>query len=237
MTQTVNIEDVKCKLYLKLKDSGWGDRLKTFIHSSDFDKIIIQLLGQVQQGKRFTPPLKQVFSAFEKCKYSDLKVVMIAQDPYPYEMIADGMAFSCSNDNKIQASLRYINKAIQHTVYNDYPLDYKSDLTPWAEQGILLLNNSLTTEIGKIGKHYHIWAPFITFLIDMLNSYNPGLIYVFMGKKAQELMDEVSDNNHKLICSHPASAGYNKEEMWNCNDVFNKTNKLVKDHYNFDIKW
>jgi uracil-DNA glycosylase len=147
------------------------------------------------------------------------------------------MAFSCSNDHKIQASLRYINKAIQHTVYNDVPLDYKSDLTPWAEQGILLLNSSLTTEMNKIGKHYHIWNPFITFLIDMLNAYNPGLIYVFMGKQAQEWMDQVSDNNHKLICSHPASAAYNKEEMWNCNDVFNKTSKLVKDHYGQEIIW
>jgi uracil-DNA glycosylase len=237
MTQTVNIEDVKNKLYIKLKDSGWGDRLKTFIQSSDFDQILAYLLGQVNQGKRFTPPLKQVFSAFEKCKYSDLKVVIVGQDPYPYEKIADGMAFSCSNDGKIQASLRYINKAIQHTVYNDLPLDYKSDLTPWAEQGILLLNASLTTEINKIGKHYHIWTPFITFLLDMLNAYNPGLVYVFMGKKAQEWMDQVSDNNHKLICSHPASAAYINQEMWDCNDVFNKTSKLVKDHYAYDIIW
>jgi len=237
MTQTVNIEDVKNKLYLKLKESGWGDKLKTFIHSSDFDKIITYLVSQVTEGKRFTPPLKQVFTAFEKCKYSDLKVVMIGQDPYPYERVADGMAFSCSNDGKIQASLRYMNKAIQHTVYNDIPLDYKSDLTPWAEQGILLLNSSLTTEMNKIGKHYHIWNPFITFLIDMLNAYNLGLIYVFMGKQAQEWMDQVSDNNHKLVCSHPASAAYNKEEMWNCNDVFNKTSKLVKDHYGQEIIW
>ncbi len=237
MTQTVNIEDVKNKLYDKLKESGWGDKLKTFIQSSDFDKILVYLLDQVNQGKRFTPPLKQVFSAFEKCKYSDLKVIIIGQDPYPYEKVADGMAFSCSNDGKIQASLRYINKAIQHTVYNDLPLDYKSDLTPWAEQGILLLNSSLTTEIGKIGKHYDVWSPFITFLLDMLNAYNPGLVYVFMGKQAQEWIDQVSDNNHKLICSHPASAAYNNLEMWNCNDVFNKVSKLVKDHHAYEIKW
>jgi uracil-DNA glycosylase len=217
MTQTVNIEDVKNKLYLKLKESGWGDKLKTFIQSSDFEKILSYLLNEVNQGRRFTPPLKQVFTAFEKCKYSDLKVVIVGQDPYPYEKVADGMAFSCSNDGKIQASLRYMNKAIQHTVYNDLPLDYKSDLTPWAEQGILLLNSSLTTEIGKIGKHYHIWNPFVTFLIDMLNAYNPGLIYVFMGKQAQEWMDQVSDKN--------------------CNDVFNKTSKLVNDHYGQEIIW
>lgn len=233
----INIEEVKNKLYLKLKDSGWGDKLKTFILSQDFDNILIKLVKEVENGKRFTPPIKQMFSAFEKCKYADLKVVIVGQDPYPYLGVADGMAFSCSNENKPQASLRYILKAVNKTVYPNETYDYNPDLTRWAEQGILLLNTSLTTEIGKIGKHYEIWKPFIAFLIDMLNAYNPGLVYIFMGKKAAELMDDVSNNNHKLFCSHPASAAYINLEEWDCNDVFNKTSKLIKDHYKYDIKW
>jgi len=234
---TIDIEDIKNKLYIKLKDSGWGDKLKTFILSQDFDKILSQLVKQVEQNKRFTPPLKQLFSAFENCNYSDLKVVIVGQDPYPYLGIADGMAFSCSNEMRLQASLKYILKAVHKTVYKGQEYDYCPDLTHWANQGILLLNTSLTTEIGKIGKHYDIWQPFIAFLIDMLNSYNPGLVYVFMGKKAAELADDVSSNNHKLECTHPAFAAYKSLEEWDCNDVFNKTSKLVKDHYNFDIKW
>lgn len=76
----VNIEDVKNKLYLKLKDSGWGDKLKTFILSQDFDDILNKLVKEVEHGKRFTPPIKQMFSAFDKCNYSDLKVVIVGQD-------------------------------------------------------------------------------------------------------------------------------------------------------------
>lgn len=233
----VNIEDVKNKLYLKLKDSGWGDKLKTFILSQDFDDILNKLVKEVENGKRFTPPIKQMFSAFDKCNYSDLKVVIVGQDPYPYLGVADGMAFSCSNENKPQASLRYMLKAVHKTVYLGEEYDHNPDLSHWAEQGILLLNTSLTTEIGKIGKHYDIWQPFIAFLIDILNAFNPGLVYIFMGKKAAELIDDVSNNNHKLVCTHPAFAAYKSLEEWDCNDIFNKTSKLVKDHYNYDIKW
>jgi uracil-DNA glycosylase len=233
----VNIEDVKNKLYLKLKDSGWGDKLKTFILSQDFDDILNKLVKEVENGKRFTPPIKQMFSAFDKCNYSDLKVVIVGQDPYPYLGVADGMAFSCSNENKPQASLRYMLKAVHKTVYLGEEYHSNPDLSHWAEQGILLLNTSLTTEIGKIGKHYDIWQPFIAFLIDILNSFNPGLVYIFMGKKATELIDDVSNNNHKLVCTHPAFAAYKSLEEWDCNDIFNKTSKLVKNHYNYDIKW
>jgi uracil-DNA glycosylase len=233
----VNIEDVKNKLYLKLKNSGWGDKLKTFILSQDFDDILNKLVKEVENGKRFTPPIKQMFSAFDKCNYSDLKVVIVGQDPYPYLGVADGMAFSCSNENKPQASLRYMLQAVHKTVYFGEEYHSNPDLSRWAEQGILLLNTSLTTEIGKIGKHYDIWQPFIAFLIDILNAFNPGLVYIFMGKKAAELIDDVSNNNHKLVCTHPAFAAYKSLEEWDCNDIFNKTSKLVKDHYKFDIKW
>mgnify|MGYP003648314847 CR=1 FL=1 len=77
---TINLEDIKIKLYEKLKPSGWGDKLKTFILSEDFDKILMALLKDAQEGKRFTPQIKQLFRAFEECPYNELKVVMIGQD-------------------------------------------------------------------------------------------------------------------------------------------------------------
>lgn len=78
--ETINIEEVKKKLYENLKPSGWGDKLKSFILSNDFDKIINTLLAEAKQGKRFTPVLKQVFRAFEECPLNELKVVIIGQD-------------------------------------------------------------------------------------------------------------------------------------------------------------
>jgi uracil-DNA glycosylase len=76
----VNLEEVRAKLYERLKESGWGDKLKTFFLSNDFKNILDTLLKERNESKRFTPPLKQVFRAFECCPLKDLKVVMIGQD-------------------------------------------------------------------------------------------------------------------------------------------------------------
>ena len=72
MTKDINIDEIQLKIYQKLKESGWGDKLKTFILSNDFDSILNTLLLEVQQDKRFTPTLKQVFRAFECCHLKDL---------------------------------------------------------------------------------------------------------------------------------------------------------------------
>ena len=80
MVETINIEEIKQKLIDKLEPSGWTTKLRGFIKSSDFEKIIQTLYDQRQQGKRFTPPLKTVFTAFEKCPVKDLRVVLIGQD-------------------------------------------------------------------------------------------------------------------------------------------------------------
>lgn len=77
---SVNLEEIQLKLYDKLKPSGWGDRLRSFIMSTDFENILKQLLKEAQGSNRFTPPLKQVFRAFEECPYNELKVVVMGQD-------------------------------------------------------------------------------------------------------------------------------------------------------------
>lgn len=80
MTEQINLEEVKTKLVERLQPSGWGQKLRGFIQSSDFDKILTELYRLREEGKRFTPPLKQVFKAFEECPYDKLKVVIIGQD-------------------------------------------------------------------------------------------------------------------------------------------------------------
>jgi uracil-DNA glycosylase len=227
------------KLQEMLRPSGWHNLLKGFLVSEDFEKIIHTLQELVKDDKRFTPPLKQVFRAFQECPISELKVVIVGQDPYPQLGVADGIAFSCGNTLKREASLRYIHKAIANTVYAD-KLDFKDmnpDLVTWSNQGILLMNTSLTTEINKIGKHFDIWKAFTQYLIDMLNANGKPLVWVFLGKKAQEYSDLVDDSHIKLYASHPASAAYQKEQMWNCDDVFNQINvSLLKLEYP-QVKW
>ena len=85
-----------------------------------------------------------------------------------------------------------------------------------------MLNIAFTTTIGKVGQHYALWQPFLAFLFDTLMYQNPGLIYVFMGKKAQEWADSIPDNNFKIFTTHPAFAAHTDAERWDSGDLFNK---------------
>jgi uracil-DNA glycosylase len=244
--QTIKLDakDVAEKLYnmIKASDSGWHDLLKGFLVSEDFVKIIKTLEDLVNDDMRFTPPLRMVFRAFTECPFDKLKVVMVGQDPYPQLGVADGIAFSCGNTGKPEASLRYIHRALAKTVYSDDSTKTLStDLSDWSRQGVLMLNTSLTTEVGKIGKHFAIWDPFIKYLIDMLNSKSINakkpIVWAFLGKKAQELEDLLDDSQIVLKASHPASAAYAREKMWDCNDVFNKINSELEGQGSTKITW
>jgi uracil DNA glycosylase len=80
MNQKIDLEDIKQKLFTILEPSGWGQVLKHFIFSGDFDNILSQLVKLSNEGKRFTPTLKQLFKAFIECPYDELKVVVLGQD-------------------------------------------------------------------------------------------------------------------------------------------------------------
>lgn len=243
-TIKIDVKHVADKMYnmLKASDSGWHDLLKGFLVSDDFVTIIKTLEELVNDDVRFTPPLRMVFNAFTKCPLDKLKVVMVGQDPYPQLGVADGIAFSCGNTGKAEASLRYIHRAIAKTVYNtDNTTDLSTDLSTWSNQGILMLNTSLTTEVGKIGKHFAIWDPFVKYLIDMLNSKSINakkpIVWAFLGKKAQELEDLLDDSQVILKASHPASAAYAREKMWDCNDIFNNINSELDTLGSTKITW
>ena len=235
---TVNLEEIKEKLIEKLRPNGWADKLKGFIHSSDFDDLIQKLIDAKENGKRFTPPLKYVFRAFEKCPYNNVRVVIIGQDPYPQLGVADGLAFSCSLTETEQPSLKYIFNAIENTVFPDDPRVQDPDLKRWAEQGVLLLNSALTTEVGKPATQYDIWNPFLVYLLDILNYEQGSIIFILMGKKAHEFEDLLSPHHHIFKIAHPASAAY-AGQVWDCQDVFNKANQVITEMNGpeFTIHW
>ena len=228
------ITDTKQKIINLLAPSGWGNKLRLFIKSSDMDVLLEKLLKESQEGRHFTPTLKDVFSAFVKCPFDDVKAVIIAQDPYPYIHVADGIAFSCSKTGKLQPSLRYIFKEIQKI--NGIPYDEQNpDLTRWAEQGVLCLNSALTCQIDKIESHYDIWKDFMFMVLDALNLHHPHVPYLLMGKTAHGFSPYIS--GPKIKVSHPASAAYAKANEWDSEDCFNKVNNLLLNNNNIPIKW
>lgn len=233
----VDLDKVQHWLYENLKPSGWGDKLKTYLLSQDFRKVLEQLRDESESGQRFTPQIKQLFRAFELCPYNELKVVMMGQDPYPYPGVCDGLAFSCGNTGHVQPSLKYIFKELEDTVYVGKGYTWDPDLSRWAKQGVLLINSALTTTVNQIGTHYMLWRPFHGFLFDMLTAYNPGMIYVFLGKKAQEWAKSIPENNYKIFVTHPAAAAHTRSERWDSDNVFNKVNDILMKTNGFKVTW
>lgn len=240
----VPMKEVQTKLIQKLSQTDWHTALYHFMNDDQFLTILDSLADQVNNGKRFVPKMKDAFNAFAKCKLDNLKVVILGQDPYPFfavngteDTIADGLAFSCSNTMKEQPSLTKLFDAIQTTVYGDEPYDRNCDLSRWAEQGVLLLNSSLTTEYAKPGTHQKIWEPFITFVFDYLYWNKPDLVFILMGKVAQQ-WDEMINTSHSLVINttHPASASYTKQD-WDCNDCFNRANRFLENINKPKIIW
>lgn len=227
----INIPELQEKLYKRLQPSGWGDKLKGFLLSNDFVKILEVLVKDTNEGKHFVPTLKLVFRALEECPYKDTRLIMLGQDPYPSAVgIADGLAFSCSLTQKAQPSLQYMSDEIKRTVYPNQPYALDVNLLRWAHQGILLLNTALTVTLRHPGTHYLLWRPFLVYLIDTI-IWNPEMehtVWVFMGNKAKEYSDTVPDNFHKLETVHPAAAAHARAEMWDSQDLFNKINQKIK---------
>jgi len=221
----INIADIQEKMLDKLKAAGWGDIFSSMINSEEFHKLIYKLKTEAEEERRFTPKLKDLFRAFEECPYDKLKVIFIGQDPYPQLGVADGIAFSCSFNDKPQPSLRYIFKALeeQYTHIRHEDLLYNPcDLKRWANQGVLMLNTAFTVQIGKIGSHYDLWKPFTHHILQSINREFKDLQVVLLGKKAEEWQLRLDKQIiHKV--AHPASAAY-KGGKWDSQNVFRNIN-------------
>lgn len=237
MISSVNLQDVKQKLYKKLEISGWDDKLRSFLLGSEMDKILDTLLKEAMDSKRFTPPMKHIFRAFEECPYDKVNVVIIGQDPYPQIETADGLAFSCSIKDKPEVSLQHIFKAIKESVPEEYQdPNPTNNLDRWTKQGVLLLNSAFTCTIGKPGTHYLLWRPFLINVIDSMMWSKPDVVYVFLGKKAQDYMDLIPDTGCKIAVEHPAAAAY-KGSIWDHGNMFNKINECLELQGKTKIIW
>tara|TARA_R110002167_G_scaffold186586_3_gene387686 strand:+ start:149 stop:862 length:714 start_codon:yes stop_codon:yes gene_type:complete len=232
----INIADIQEKMSLKLIDAGWGSVFSSMINSEGFHKLLYKLKTEAENDRRFTPKLKDLFRAFEECPYDKLKVIFISQDPYPQLGVADGISFSCSNNDKPQPSLRYIFSELekQFPAFRTNDLLYDPlDLKRWSNQGVLMLNTAFTVQIGKIGSHYDLWKPFTHHILQHINREFKDLQVVLLGKKAEEWQLRLDKQTiHKV--SHPASAAY-KGGKWNSEDVFKKINNSLE--YQDKIIW
>lgn len=185
------------------------------------------------------PIKKNVFRAFKECPLDNLRVVMVGQDPYPQAGYATGLLFANpENTNPVSPSLKLVMDRIYKDFYLSNPQDFHFDITmkSWANQGILLLNSSLTVKAGIPGSHSKFWFPFMREFLYNLSISNCGLIYLLFGNEAQLLQPYINPkSSHILTYKHPAYFARIGSEM-KC-DGFIKINHLLTQMNNQTIKF
>ncbi len=220
----------------------WALSMKPFIESKEFDEIYRVLKEESKKGKIICPDSSNTFRAFSECPKEKLKCVMVLMDPYPWikdgVMAADGIPMSCSNTEVLQPSLEIFYDGIEEDLYDGLNLnsDRNPDLRYLCNQGVLMLNTSLTTEKNVVGAHRDLWIPLHEYLFKNILNSHTGIPIILMGKQAKSFKYLVGPNHHLLECDHPAAASWTGKP-WKHNNVFSKANKILLENNNQSIIW
>lgn len=214
----------------------WGTPLSKFIESVEMDKILSFIRTEKAQGKRIVPRADRVFTALNLCPPDKIKVIMGLQDPYN-SIEPDGLAMSCSlTTGPVQPSLAQVQREIRRTV-KDYNTEQPRDLSYLAEQGILLINASLTVQWKEPNSHKGLWDKFIDEVFhEVVNKTPHPIVYILLGKEAEKFTRYARLGDYLLHASHPASAAYSGG-AWDCNGVFTTCNFYLEQNELTSIKW
>lgn len=219
----------------------WLDVLDQFIESREFDRIIDFIKKEKAHGNKIVPRTDRIFTALNKCAPDKIKVVMGLQDPYN-SIEPDGLAMSCSLTGKLQPSLKEVYREIRRTVFlngeTTCAWDNLPSLEKWAEQGVFLINASLTVRWKEPNSHKGLWTRFIDEVFhEGVNKSPHPIVYILLGKEAQEQFSKYARlGDIILTASHPASVAYSGG-IWDCQDVFKRANRYLEMLELEPIKW
>ncbi len=170
-----------------------------------FQNILHQISRQRASGVEIYPPHGQIFNAFRYTELADIRVVIIGQDPYHEPGQAHGLCFSVPEGCRLPPSLENIFRELKYE-YPDYVIPKSGDLSPWARQGVFLLNATLTVERGKANSHSNLgWQTFTDEVIRVISQNVSGVVYLLWGNFARKKCQFV-DSEHNLIltAAHPS---------------------------------
>jgi len=193
-------------------EPSWKEALKNEFSQAYFQQIPLHLKTEKSQGKTIFPPGSLIFNAFNTTPIDKVKVVVLGQDPYHGYGQAHGLCFSVQNGVPPPPSLINIFKELHDDVGIDIP--NHGNLTHWAQQGVFLLNASLTVRSGEPMSHSKIgWAEFTDHVIKTISEKREHVVFLLWGKFAQEKRALIDEHKHLVLrAAHPsplsASAGF-----------------------------
>ena len=215
-------------------EKGWKAVLATNFAQPYFKALSHTIQAAYQNGPVFPPP-KQVFNAFNLCPFDHVKVVILGQDPYHGPEQANGLAFSVPDGIKTPPSLKNVYKELQTDL--GIKVRTSGNLEPWATQGVLLLNSTLTVLPGKPGSHQDLgWETFTDNVIRTLSEEKEHVVFILWGTFARAKASLIDTSKHLvLIAPHPSPfSAYTG--FFGCRH-FSQTNSYLKAHHLPEIAW
>ncbi len=201
----------------------------------DYYLRLREFLKQEYSTHRIYPPMNDIFNALRRTSYSDVKAVILGQDPYHGAGQAHGMCFSVKKGTPPPPSLQNIFKELKSDLGIDPP-DH-GELTKWADSGVLLLNTVLTVREGQANSHKGMgWEQFTDRIIELLNQREKPMVFLLWGGNARSKARLITNPNHLVLqCAHPSPlSAYNG--FFGCRH-FSKTNEFLEQHGIDPINW
>ncbi len=208
---------------------SWGRCLEEEFQKSYF-KELADYLDSEYSTKSIFPPKNDVFNAFNLTPLDNVKVVILGQDPYHQPNQAHGLSFSVNDGVKIPPSLKNIFKELHSDIGVEIPSS--GSLVRWAQQGVLLLNATLTVEASRAGAHQKKgWEIFTDRVISVINEHCKGIVFMLWGSYAHKKGDIIDENRHLVLRSvHPSPLSayggfFGCKHFSKCNDFLTSEGK------------
>lgn len=215
-------------------ESGWKQELSAEWEAPYFQQLT-QFVSDRYRNATIYPPGSKIFAAFDSCPFTDVKVVILGQDPYHGPGQANGLCFSVNPGVDIPPSLQNIFKEIHADTGAPIPAD--GDLTRWARQGVLLLNATLTVEAHQAGSHQGKgWETFTDHAIEALSRDRDNLVFILWGSYAKSKASLIDKSKHLVLTSpHPSPLSAHRGFFGNHH--FSLANDYLSRHGKTPIMW
>lgn len=219
---------------VKMEES-WKNVLYKEFNTSYFQQIAAHLKSEKAMRTVIFPPGNLIFNAFNTTPFEQVKVVILGQDPYHGDGQAHGLSFSVPDGVKPPPSLVNIFKELKSDI--GLPIPETGNLTPWALQGVLLLNAVLTVRANEPASHAKIgWMDFTNAVIQHISDEKKGVIFLLWGKFAQEKQIFIDATKHYILkAAHPSPFSADKG-FFGCRH-FSKTNEILIREGKDPIDW
>ncbi len=202
----------------------------------DYFKNLVSFVKEEYQHHTVYPPGSKIFNAFDKSSFEDTKVVIIGQDPYHGPGQANGLCFSVADGVRKPPSLVNIFKEIKDDIGKEVP--QSGNLERWAEQGVLLLNATLTVRAREAGSHQKKgWEQFTDAVIKKISDEKEGVVFMLWGAYAQKKGAIIDENKHHVLKAKHPSPMAAKYGGWFGSKHFSQANEYLKNQGLEEIEW